>query len=82
MKIHLESTNKKIPSDRLLFKASGPYRIFVRDPIDGGLVLRSESREEMFEWCEENCRARYWIGMGFASFEDEDDSILFRLRWS
>lgn len=56
-------------------------RIYIRDPVDGGSVLRNNSRDEIFDWCEENCKGRYWIGMGFGQFELECDQILFKLRW-
>lgn len=56
-------------------------RIRIRDPIDNGLVLRNSTREELFAWCGENCSGAYWVGMGFAEFELEQDATLFRLVW-
>lgn len=56
-------------------------RIMIRDPIDGGSVLRDSSREELFAWCGKNCSGAYWVGMGFAEFELEQDAILFRMAW-
>jgi hypothetical protein len=57
------------------------HTVWVRDPIDGGRVLRDASRDQMFEWCEANCTGRYWIGMGFGRFELADDALLFSMRW-
>jgi hypothetical protein len=69
--------------DRLLLSYDGQrWRVWVKDPIDGGSVLREASRNDMFEWCEHSCRGRYWIGIGFGDFEHEDDATLFRMRWS
>lgn len=65
---------------KLLFDHDVP-RIYIRDPVDGGCVLRNDSRDMLFKWCEENCKGRYWIGMGFGQFELKDDAILFKLRW-
>lgn len=56
-------------------------RIYIRDPVDGGSILRNGSREELFEWCGENCLGAYWIGMGFGEFELEQDAMLFRMTW-
>lgn len=56
-------------------------RHYVRDPVDNGRVLRDQTRNAMFEWCKQNCKGRYWIGMGFGQFEDPDDVLLFKLRW-
>lgn len=58
-----------------------PIRVYIRDPIDKGIILRSNTRDELFLWCRQNCRGRYWIGMGFGQFELEDDAILFSLCW-
>lgn len=63
-------------------KSVDGMRIRMRDPIDGGRILRDKSREELFEWCGENCSGAYWVGMGFAEFEREQDATLFRLVWS
>lgn len=57
-------------------------RIKVRDPTDGLQILSDDTRAMMFNWCKENCRGRYWIGMGYGEFELETDSILFRLTWT
>lgn len=56
-------------------------RVSIRDPIDGGYILRDSSREELFEWCRSNCSGAYWVGMGFVEMEMEQDVILFRLAW-
>jgi surfactin synthase thioesterase subunit len=56
-------------------------RHYVRDLIDGGHVLRNESRDRLWKWCEQNCKGRYWIGMGFGTFELDEDAILFNMVW-
>lgn len=56
-------------------------RIYVRDPTDRGRVLRESNRDILFAWCRENCRGRFWIGMGFGQFELEEDAVAFSLRW-
>ena len=56
-------------------------RHYVKDPIDGGSVLRNESRDLIFDWCKENCKGSYWIGMGFGMFETDNDATLFILTW-
>lgn len=65
----------------LLYNSDVP-RIYISDPVDGGPILRDESREMLFKWCEENCQGSYWIGMGFGQFELDEDALLFKLRWS
>jgi len=60
---------------------SGHY-VWVKDPVDGGQVLRNETRNIMFDWCYENCQGKYWIGMGFGRFELDQDAVLFRLTWA
>lgn len=59
-----------------------PIRVYVRDPVDNGIILRGGSRDMLFSWCNENCQGRYWIGMGFGQFEFANDAFLFRLAWS
>lgn len=56
-------------------------QIYIKDPVDGGRVLRNTSRDEIFAWCEEHCTGKYWIGMGFGIFELECDEVLFKMRW-
>jgi len=66
--------------NELLLKSQG-IRVFVRDPVDRGSILRETSRDLLFEWCRENCEGHYWIGMGFGEFELQNDATLFALRW-
>lgn len=56
-------------------------RYYIRDPVDGGFILRNESRDKIFIWCEKHCEDSYWIGMGFGQFKSEKDAALFLLRW-
>ena len=56
-------------------------RYYIKDPVDGGRVLRNDSRHEIHEWCKQHCKDRYWIGMGFGQFKSEKDAALFLLRW-
>jgi hypothetical protein len=51
-------------------------RLWINDPIDGGKILRNSSRARLFEWCDNNCVGRYWVGMGFIDFECADDFVL------
>lgn len=76
----VDSALKHVPLDRLLIQDHGT-RVWVRDPVDGGKVLRDESRDQLFLWCADNCQGRFWIGMGFGKFELEEDALLFNLRW-
>ena len=64
---------------RLLF--GDGIQVYVNDPVDGHKVFRNLSRDMLFDWCEENCTGRYWVGMGFGKFELQDDATLFKLRW-
>lgn len=66
--------------DKLLIEDVG-IMVWLNDPVDGGRILRDESRDMLFDWCSSQCRGRYWIGMGFGRFELEEDALLFRLRW-
>lgn len=66
--------------DKLLIGDVG-IMVWLNDPVDGGRILRDESRDMLFDWCSLQCRGRYWIGMGFARFELEEDALLFRLSW-
>jgi hypothetical protein len=39
------------------------------------------------EWCQENCRAAWYQSSGyvdqcFVEFEDDEDAMMFSLRWS
>ncbi len=56
-------------------------RYYIKDPIDGGRVLRNDSRDKIFAWCKQHCKDDYWIGMGFGQFKSEKDAALFLLRW-
>lgn len=56
-------------------------KVYLRDPIDGGRILRNDTRDSLFEWCGQNCEGAYWVGMGFAEFELEQDLLLFKMRW-
>lgn len=67
---------------RLLLNFDNSKRIFIRDPIDGSRVFRNDSREMLFNWCFEHCQGRYWIGMGFGVFENDEDATVFTLRWA
>ncbi len=64
-----------------LWHKDAAKRYYIKDPIDGGRILRNESRDKIFEWCEKHCEDRYWIGMGFGMFKSEKDAALFLLRW-
>lgn len=68
--------------DGHMFEMCDPIRIQIVDPLDGGRILRNDSRDMLFDWCLGNCRGGYWVGMGFGLFELEDDALLFRLRWA
>jgi hypothetical protein len=70
-----------VVNPKLLMNSNVGTRVYIRDPIDRGSVLRNDSRDAIFEWCEENCQGKYWVGMGFGQFELEDDVTLFKLRW-
>ena len=72
---------KTVTQEKLLFDQSVGTRIFVRDPTDNGKVLRDENRAKLFEWCENNCHGRYWVGMGFVRLELDEDVLLFKLSW-
>ena len=65
---------------KLLIKGYS-INVSVRDPVDHGRVLRETSRNQMFEWCHENCEGHYWIGMGYGEFDLPNDATLFKLRW-
>ncbi len=56
-------------------------RYYIKDPVDGGRVLRNDSRDKIFAWCKQHCKDDYWIGMGFGQFKSEKDAALFLLRW-
>jgi hypothetical protein len=66
--------------DRLLLPDDPNYpakrRLWVKDPIDGERTLRDSSRDILFNWCDENCQGRFWVGMGFMDFELDDDYVL------
>lgn len=41
----------------------------------------------VIKWCEENCRAAWYSSPGyvkqcFIEFEDDEDAVMFALRWS
>jgi hypothetical protein len=57
-------------------------RLWVKDPVDGGKVLKNSSRDILFEWCDKNCSGRYWVGMGFIDFELVSDYTLAILSLS
>lgn len=57
-------------------------RYYIKDPVDGGRILRNDSRVEIMRWCNQHCKDRYWIGMGFGQFKSEKDAALFLMRWS
>ena len=54
----------------------------IPDPVDGGRILRTDSRDIIWTWCEEHCKGEFWVGMGWGSFELESDAVMFLLRWS
>lgn len=66
---------------KIKITSDAPIRIYVRDPTDNRPVIREANRTMLFEWCKENCRGRFWIGMGFGQFEIEEDAAMFALRW-
>ena len=74
-------TNLSIYANGKLLIGGEGIRVYVRDPIDQGKVFRNKTRDMFFDWCNENCTGRYWVGMGFGMFELQDDATLFKLRW-
>jgi hypothetical protein len=70
-----------ITSDRLLLDLTSGHTIWIKDPVDGRSILRAESRDRLFAWCDANCHGRFWVGMGFGRFELRDDAVLFGLSW-
>jgi hypothetical protein len=69
------------PKTHTVSRVETSVRIYVRDPVDRGVILRDNSRDELFAWCRTNCQGRFWVGMGFGQFELEEDAMLFALRW-
>ena len=67
--------------ERLLILESPETRVYIKDPTDGGNVLRNDNREMLFQWCNINCKGKFWIGMGFGKFEYDEDRILFTMTW-
>jgi hypothetical protein len=57
-------------------------RYYIKDPYGGGEFLRTSTREEMFNWCDQYCKGMFWIGMRFGQFELDSDATLFLLRWA
>jgi hypothetical protein len=74
-------STKPYQNSKLLIGDDG-IRVYIRDPIDHSRVLRNDTRTMLFNWCNDNCKGKYWVGMGFGMFELENDATLFKLRWS
>lgn len=72
---------RRIELDRLLMGDIGGITVYIKDPDDGMKVLRDKNRDMLFFWCQDNCKGKYWIGMGFGKFELQEDATLFALRW-
>lgn len=68
--------------DKIRFFHTFAKQVFVKDPIDKQSVFSESSRTLLFDWCKENCKGCFWIGLGFGQFELEADATLFLLRWS
>ena len=43
--------------------------------------IERESKDEMDEWCKENCNGLYNGGLYTFWFQDEQDAMAFKLRW-
>ena len=54
----------------------------INDPTDGMDGIRQENRVMLSDWCAKNCKGKYRIGLGYGSFEFQEDAILFKLTWS
>lgn len=65
----------------LMMSDSRGYKVFAYDSVDNMTVFRNSNRLTLEDWCKENCKGQYWIGMGFGKFELEEDATLFRLTW-
>ena len=77
----LLTTDPSLTFSRLMLMDRSGIQLFVKDPTDGGNILRDENRNMFFEWCEHHCKGRYWVGMGFVRLELDEDVTLFRLTW-
>lgn len=44
------------------------------------------ARMEVLKWCDKNCKANYYLGPlwsgSFVEFEDDEDAMWFKLRYS
>jgi hypothetical protein len=67
-------------SDRYLLPDDPNYpakrRLWIRDPVDGGKILREETKDVLFDWCDNHCVGRFRVGMGFIDFELDEDYVM------
>ena len=63
--------------ERFALKGKRGKRIYL------GLRMPDDERQHVRQWCEDNCRGRWWISdsVVYGSFELEDDAMLFKMVW-
>jgi hypothetical protein len=56
------------------------HKVCYTDNGEAGLIYTID------QWCKENCNGRYYNSPGwthsFIEFEDDEDAVLFALRWA
>lgn len=57
------------------------HKVHYTDTGEPGMIFRLD------QWCAENCKGRRyhspgWTDSNFVEFEDDEDAMLFALRWS
>ena len=68
----------------ITYREKGEYGLIV--PVLHKVHFVHYDRVEVYKWCEGNCKAAYYPGPSWAGsfyeFEDDEDAMWFRLRWS
>jgi hypothetical protein len=64
------------------------HKVVYAHTIDGVAAQYQNSYKDYLirKWCEDNCKGRFYLHPGwttekFVQFEDEQDAVLFALKW-
>ena len=82
-------TYKTLWPDKPDFKVPVLHRVVYAYTVDGAMAAYQRSYKDVLvnAWLEENCKHPYyhspgWMSEKFIEFEDDEEAVVFALRWA
>ena len=56
-------------------------RHYIKRDRKSVMNITNKDLEDLYAWCDKNCKGQYILGMGYGMFELDSDATLFLLRF-